>query len=357
VIGPEAPLVGGLADRLRGRGRLVLGPGADGARLEGSKAWMKELVSRAGVPTAEYRAFSDVDLALSHLRRQRPPYVVKTDGLAAGKGVLVTGSLAEAEADVRAKLSGVSFGTAGSVVVIEEAMAGPELSLLALCDGSRAAPLPLARDFKRLGDDDRGPNTGGMGAFAPVTDVPQGLVDEVMDRIVDPTLFALRREGIDYRGILYAGLMCTTEGPRLVEINVRLGDPEAQCVLPLLDGEALLASFSEAAAGRLRSVPRVRDGSAVCVVLAAEGYPDKPRSGAIIAGVEEAEQMDGVDVLQAGTVVDMAGRLAAAGGRVLDVVGSGSGITDARQRAYSAVERVAWPGSLWRSDIAREAGR
>jgi len=227
VIGPEEPLVGGLADRLRSMGRLVFGPGADGAHLEGSKEFMKKCVSEAGVPTARWGAFSKLDEASEFLRSLPGPYVVKTDGLAAGKGVLVTDDIVEAQTDAAAKLSGRSFGEAGRRVVIEEALQGTELSLLVVCDGVNAVPLAPAQDYKRLCTGDRGPNTGGMGAFSPVAAATALVVGKVMDTIVGPTLSALRRSGIDYRGVLYAGLMLTSDGPKLIEYNVRFGDPEA----------------------------------------------------------------------------------------------------------------------------------
>ncbi|HEX8803566.1 MAG TPA: phosphoribosylamine--glycine ligase, partial [Acidimicrobiales bacterium] len=271
VVGPEAPLVAGLADELRATGRLVLGPGADGARLEGSKAWMKEVVAAAGVPTARHAAFAEVEPALAFLRGLPPPWVVKTDGLAAGKGVLVTGSLAEAEDDVRAKLSGRTFAGAGRTVVIEEGMTGPELSILAVCDGTRAVALAPAQDFKRVGDGDAGPNTGGMGAYSPVPFAGPDVVADVLDRFVGPTLAALRARGIDYRGVLYAGLMMTADGPRLVEYNVRFGDPEAEVVLPRLASDLgdLLAA---AAAGRITAAvePTFVDDACVTVALATE---------------------------------------------------------------------------------------
>lgn len=348
VIGPEAPLVGGLADELRSQGRRVLGPGADGARLEGSKSWMKTLLDQAGVPTARWRSFSDFPAAADYLRSLSPPYVVKADGLAGGKGVAVTSSLEEAEADLAAKLEGRAFGEAGRVVVIEEAMEGPEVSLLALCDGKRALPLPPARDAKRLQDGDRGPNTGGMGAFSPVPDVTPALQDEILHRCVEPTLAALRASGIDYRGVLYAGCMLTAEGPKVVEFNVRFGDPEAQVVLPLIEGD-LAGLLIEAAEGRLRSEPRLRPGAAVCVVMAAEGYPTRSRRGQVIPDPKPSPE---VTILQAGTRVDEEGRLVTNGGRILDVVATGDDIAQARERAYAAVEAQAWPGAQWRSDIA-----
>ncbi len=281
VIGPEAPLVTGLADRLRGKGKLVLGPGADGARLEGSKAWMKGLLADAGVPTARYGEFRDRAPAIQFFKEMTPPYVVKTDGLAAGKGVLVTQSLDEAVEDVSAKLSGHSFGDAGRTVVIEEGLSGEELSLLCVCDGQRAVPLAPAQDFKRLADGDAGPNTGGMGAYSPVPVVGPDVVAEVMDRAVEPTLAALRRRGIDYRGVLYAGLMLTSDGPKVLEYNIRFGDPEAQVVLPRFAGD-LAGLLAEAAGGRLRTEPEWSDRAAVTVVLAAEGYPVAPRTGDVI---------------------------------------------------------------------------
>ncbi len=300
VIGPEAPLVDGLADRLRGAGRLVFGPGADGARLEGSKAFMKEVLAEAGVPTARFGVFGDPAAAKEYLRTLPGPWVIKTDGLAAGKGVLVTDSRAEAEADIDAKLSGHAFGDAGRQVVVEEGLDGPECSLLVLCDGRRLAALAPAQDFKRLGEGDQGPNTGGMGAYSPVPFVDAAMVDRLVDEAVAPLVAALRARGIDYRGVLYAGLMLTPQGPKVLEFNVRFGDPEAQVVLPRLDGD-LTGLLAEVAAGELTTVPRFLPGAAVCVVLASEGYPDAPRTGDEITGLAEAGAVEGVTVFHAGT--------------------------------------------------------
>ena len=250
VIGPEQPLVDGLADQLRGAGRLVFGPGADGARLEGSKAFMKELLNEAEVPTAAHAVFTEPEPAIRFLRTLPGPWVVKTDGLAAGKGVLVAATLAEAEADLRAKLSGEAFAGAGRTVVIEEGLTGPELSVFALCDGTRAVALTPARDYKRVGDGDVGPNTGGMGAYTPVPDIPPGLADKVVHMMIEPTLAALQARGIDYRGVLYAGLMLTPDGPKMIEYNVRFGDPETQVVLPRIASD-LGALLAEAASGEL----------------------------------------------------------------------------------------------------------
>jgi phosphoribosylamine--glycine ligase len=351
VVGPEAPLVDGLADRLRAKGRLVFGPGADGARLEGSKAWMKEVLDGAEVPTARFGSYVDAERAIAFLRTLPPPWVVKTDGLAAGKGVLVTETLAEAEADVREKLSGASFGAAGQTVVIEEGLTGPELSLLVVCDGRRAVPLAPAQDFKRIGDGDAGPNTGGMGAYSPVPVAGPDVVDAVMDRAVEPTLAALRAAGIDYRGVLYAGLMLTPEGPKVIEYNVRFGDPEAQVVLPRLTSD-LAALLADAAAGDLTSDPTFSDDAAVTVVLASEDYPEAPRTGDVITGIDEANALEGVTVFAAGVGEDEEGRLVTAGGRVLAVTGIGPTIVDARRLAYRATDLIDWRGKQHRTDIA-----
>jgi phosphoribosylamine--glycine ligase len=356
IVGPEAPLVDGLADRMRGAGRLVFGPGADGARLEGSKAWMKDLLAAAAVPTARYGSFADPAAALGFLRTLPGPWVVKTDGLAAGKGVLVTGRMDEAEDDVRTKLSGESFGDAGRTVVIEEGLTGPELSVLAICDGTRAVPLAPAQDFKRVGDGDTGPNTGGMGAYSPVPFAGDDVVGTVMDRFVEPTLAELRRRGIDYRGVLYAGLMLTPDGPRLLEYNVRFGDPEAQVVLPRLASD-LAELLAAAAAGDLRRAPPPAFGGDACVtvVLASEGYPGEPRRGDVIEGIDAAEAQ-GATVFVAGVERDGDGRLVTAGGRVLAVTGSGATVAAARSHAYAAAGCVSWPGMHYRTDIAQTLG-
>jgi phosphoribosylamine---glycine ligase len=355
IVGPEAPLVDGLADRLRAAGRAVFGPGADGARLEGSKAWMKDLLAAAAVPTARHASFTDQAAALGFLRTLPGPWVVKTDGLAAGKGVLVTGRLDEAEDDVRAKLAGESFGDAGRTVVIEEGMTGPELSVLAICDGRRAVPLAPAQDFKRVGDDDTGPNTGGMGAYSPVPFAGADVVGTVMDRFVEPTLAELRRRGIDYRGVLYGGLMLTPDGLRLLEYNVRFGDPEAQVVLPRLTSD-LAELLAAAAAGDLRRAPGPAFGDDACVtvVLASEGYPGEPRRGEVIEGLDAATAR-GATVFAAGVARDGDGRLVTAGGRVLAVTGTGATVAAARRHAYAAAGCVSWPGMHYRSDIARIA--
>lgn len=355
VVGPEAPLVDGLADRLRAQGKLVFGPGADGARLEGSKAWMKEVLIDAGVPTAAYGAFTadEERAALDFLATMPGPYVVKTDGLAAGKGVVVTESFDEARAAVIAYLSGSAFGAAGQRLVIEEFLAGPELSILAVCDGRRAVALAPAQDFKRIGDGETGPNTGGMGAYSPVPVAGDDVVAEVMATAVEPTLAALRERGVDYRGVLYAGLVLTAAGPKVLEYNVRFGDPETQVVVPRLSSD-LVELLAQAAAGEISVTPTFVDDAFVTVVCAAEHYPAAPRIGDVIEGIDAAAAT-GATVFCAGVAADADGRLVTAGGRVLAVTGSGTSIASARDVAYAAVDLISWPGMQRRTDIARRA--
>jgi phosphoribosylamine--glycine ligase len=352
VVGPEQPLVDGLADTLRAAGKLVFGPGAAGARLEGSKAWMKEVLAQAGVPTAAFGTFDEVGPAVEFLKSLPPPWVVKTDGLAAGKGVLVTHDLDEACADVEAKLAGVTFGNAGRRVVVEEGLDGPELSLMAVCDGRRAVALAPAQDFKRALDGDRGPNTGGMGSYSPVPMAGADVVDGVMRDAVEPTLSWLSDHGVDYRGVLYAGLMLTDDGPKVLEFNVRFGDPETQVLMPRWDGD-VAAVIAAAAAGRLDESPPPAFGgdAAVCVVAAAPGYPDAPQTGAPIQGLAAAGKVPGVHVFAAG----VGEGLTTAGGRVLGVTGTGASVQDARERAYQAVGKVSFPGMQFRTDIAARA--
>jgi phosphoribosylamine--glycine ligase len=353
VFGPEQPLVAGHADRLRAKGVRVFGPGEEGARLEGSKAYMKLIAEEAGLPTARWEAFDDPTLAESHLATMRPPYVIKTDGLAAGKGVLVTESLGDAVSDVRAKLEGRVFGDAGERVVIEEGLVGTEVSVFAICDGTRAVCLPAAQDFKRVGDGDAGPNTGGMGAWSPVPFVPEGFEEEIARTFIEPTLAELRQRGIDYRGVLYAGLMITADGPKLIEYNVRFGDPDSQVVLLRMTSD-LAELLAAAADGDLTRVPAptFSNETAVLVVAASEGYPVGPRTGDPIDGLEAAGAAEAVTVLGAGVGRDGSGRLTTAGGRVLNVVGTAADAAAARERAYGALAQISWPGEHHRTDIA-----
>jgi len=358
VIGPEAPLVTGLADALRAQGTAVLGPNADGARLEASKAFMKDFLRDAGVPTAQYGVFTDVESAYAFLDTMVPPYVIKTDGLAAGKGVLVTDSKADARADIVDKLSGTSFGAAGTTVIIEEGLDGEECSLLVLCDGEHLYPLVPAQDFKRVGDDGTGPNTGGMGAYAPMGRVSSATVDVVMDTIVRPTLTHLQRLGIDYRGVLYAGVMLTSRGPKLLEYNVRFGDPETEVVVPLY-GDRFFDLCLATATQQLNTLDAVATGASVTVALASHGYPESSRNGDVITGLGPDGQLstpiDDVVVFHAGTARNEAGDFVTNGGRVLAVTALADSVSTARAKAYQAVATISFDGCVVRSDIARDA--
>lgn len=354
VIGPEAPLVDGLADRLRADGKLVFGPGADGAQLEGSKAWMKDLLAEAGVPTAAYGVFTESAPAQEFLDTMTAPFVIKTDGLAAGKGVLVTDSLQEAQNAVEEYLSGESFGEAGRTIVIEEGLTGPEVSILAVCDGNRAIALSPAQDFKRVGVGDTGPNTGGMGAYSPLPFVTPDLVQEIVDDFITPTLKTLQARGIDYRGVLYAGLMLTPNGPKMLEYNVRFGDPECQVVLPRITSD-LTELLYQAASGHIADEPTFSPDFMVTVVCASEGYPTDPRTGDVISGIDAADQLDGVRIYAAGVAANDDGQLITAGGRVLNVCGQGSTLKEARDRAHAAIERISWDGMFYRDDIGANA--
>lgn len=355
VFGPEAPLVAGRADRLRAKGVRVFGPGAEGAQLEGSKAFMKEVAEAAGLPTARWGTFSEPELARDFLLSLPGPYVVKTDGLAAGKGVFVTESLAEADDDMEQKLAGETFGDAGRSVVIEEFLRGPEVSVFAVCDGTRAVCLPPAQDFKRVGDGDVGPNTGGMGAWSPVPFVAEDFADQVLHTFIEPTLAQLTKMGIDYRGVLYAGFILTDQGPKLLEYNVRFGDPDSQVVLLRMTSD-LAALLAAAADGDLTTVPppTFDDDALVLVVAASEGYPLAPRTGDAIAGLDAARSVPGATVLAAG-VGQRDGVLTTAGGRVLNVIGRGTDAAAARAVAYEALGRISWPGEHHRTDIAASA--
>jgi phosphoribosylamine--glycine ligase len=355
VIGPEQPLVEGLADRLRAQGKIVVGPGSDGARLEGSKAFMKEFLDAAGVPTARFGVFSGEAEAIAFLATMEAPYVVKTDGLAAGKGVLVTDDFNRACADVRDKLSGAAFGDAGTTVIVEEGLDGEECSLLVLCDGATAVPLAPAQDFKRVGDADQGANTGGMGAYAPMLAMTPEHVERVMREIVAPTLKELAKRGIDFRGVLYAGVMLTSKGPKLLEYNVRFGDPETEVLVPLYGG-SLFDLLVRVGGGRLEATPAPTKDFAVTVVLASHGYPQNPRSGDLISGLgvdgQLAEPVEGVTIFHAGSKRNENGSFVTVGGRVLAVTGVGPTLGLARERAYQGAALVTFEGRVMRTDIA-----
>ena len=348
VIGPEAPLVAGVADAVRGAGIACFGPSAAAARLEGSKVFAKEVMAAAGVPTARSRyceSVAEVAAALDHFGA---PHVVKDDGLAAGKGVIVTDDRAAALAHAQGCLP----------VVVEEFLDGPEVSLFAITDGLTALPLQPAQDFKRVGDRDQGPNTGGMGAYTPLPWAPPGLVDEIMESVVEPTIAELGRQGTPFVGLLYAGLALTSHGLRVVEFNVRFGDPETQAVLAKLDsplGQVLYA----AATGNLEEIGELawKPGSAVVVVLAADGYPGTPKLGGAIAGPRLQGSDDNVHVVHAGTALNAAGELVSSGGRVLGVVAQAPSLADARADAYAAIAELDAPSLFCRRDIGEAAER
>jgi phosphoribosylamine--glycine ligase len=357
VVGPEDPLVAGVVDAVEASGRRAFGPSAAAARLEGSKAWMKDVLVAAGVPTARYAAFGagQEANAFAFLDTLPGPYVVKTDGLAAGKGVVVTESIAEARTAVQAYLSGAAFGDAGRTCVIEEGLRGPEVSLFAFCDGRRAQVLATAQDHKRAFDGDAGPNTGGMGAYSPVPFVGDDVVAEMMEHALLPTLAELDRRGARYRGVLYCGLMITSDGPKVLEYNVRFGDPECQVLVPRLASD-LFVHLSESAAGDLATPIELSAESCVGVVLAAGGYPPAPdRKGDVISGLDRAGAHEGVVVFHSGTAPDAEGRVVTNGGRVLTVTAVGAGVAQARDRAYAAAAEISWPGVHYRRDIGVQA--
>jgi phosphoribosylamine--glycine ligase len=352
LCGPEAALVAGLGDAFAAEGILFFGPSQAAAELEGSKAFAKDLMSRAGVPTAAHGSFEDLAAAEAFIDRQPGDVVVKADGLAAGKGVVVTSSHAEARAAVRAMLAERRFGAAGARVVIEERLLGREVSMMALCDGTRFALLASAEDHKAVFDGDRGPNTGGMGAYSPSPLVDEALAARIGETIFAPTVRAMTEAGRPFRGVLYGGLMLTARGPMVIEWNCRFGDPETQAVLMRLEGD-LVPWLVAAARGELPAeAPRWKPGVSLCVVLAGEGYPGKVRTGDRIEGLGSDGQLADpeVKVFHAGTGGDAGGFLTA-GGRVLGVSAAGKDLDEARARVYAAVARVRWPGQHFRRDI------
>ena len=355
VIGPEDPLAAGVADALREAGVLVFGPGRLAARLESSKAFAKDFMGRHRIPTARWETHSDHRKALAALADFPGGAVVKADGLAAGKGVRVCASRAEAEAALDDIMLKRSHGAAGASVVIEELLEGPEVSLLGFCDGKRFTHLAPASDHKRLLDGDEGPNTGGMGVIAPTPHLCEEMLAEVEKKVVAPVLAGLKKDGLDYRGMLYIGLMLTPKGPRVLEFNCRFGDPETQALLPMLDGD-LLALCAATARGELPPGPLPWHGAAVSVVLASEGYPALPAVGRKITGLAEASARPGVLVFHAGTTREE-GSWKTSGGRVLAVTGVGKDLAEARQRSYAAAELIQFEGVHMRRDIGKVAVR
>ena len=354
VVGPEAPLVAGVADAIRAAGIAVFGPGAQGARLEGSKSFSKEFMLAHGLPTARYKKCTSQDEAMDYLHEVGAPIVVKADGLAAGKGVVVAEDMEEAEEAVRDCFAG-DFGEAGSVVVIEEMLEGPECSMLAFLSEGKALAMPCAQDHKRAFDGDLGPNTGGMGVYSPVPCVTPEL-EAAMQEIMQNAAAATAKEFDDaYTGVLYGGFMLTAEGPKLLEFNARFGDPETQVIMPRLESDALEA-FYMVATGKLDALDlRWTDQVAVCVVLASDGYPGSYEKGKVILGIEEAEELDGVTVFHAGTAFNQDDELVTNGGRVLNVVALADTFEDARELVYEACDKINFEGKQYRHDIALRA--
>lgn len=350
AIGPEQPLADGVADGLRAQGINVFGPNRDGAQLEASKAWAKALMQEAGIPTAASAVFDDSDAATAYVEEQGAPIVIKADGLAAGKGVTVAMTVDEAKDAISAVFSG-QFGRAGSQVVIEEFLTGQEASVLAVTDGITIRPLVPAQDHKQVGEGDTGPNTGGMGAYAPTPVVPPALLDRIQTEVLEPTVQALRNRGIDYRGVVYAGLMITPEGePKVIEFNCRFGDPETQVVLPLLEtplDQIMLACCEQ----RLEDFPPFewKSGYAACVVMAAAGYPDRYPKGMVIGGLDAAKDTGAV-VFHAGTQLEK-GSVKSIGGRILGVTALGDGFEDAIANAYRGVDAIQFENAYYRKDI------
>lgn len=349
VVGPEAPLVEGLADDLISAGIWCFGPTKQAARLEGSKGYAKDFCREFGIPTGDYRQFRDPNEAKTHIRNRGTPIVIKADGLAGGKGVVVARALEEAEAAVDALLSG-----AHEEIVVEEFLEGEEVSFFALCDGIIAMPFESAQDYKRAGEGDRGPNTGGMGAYSPPTIMTPELSHRIMREIVAPTLRGTKERGCPFRGVLFVGLMINESGPQVIEFNVRFGDPEAEVVLARLEGD-LLPLLIACATGTLGGdLPQFCSDVALAVVMAARGYPNEPIRGSKIIGIEDAEGARGTVVLHGGTR-EVDGAIFADGGRVLTITALGSDVADARERAYAAIDRIEWPAGFFRRDIGWRA--
>ncbi len=355
VPGPEAPLVAGITDAMEAAGLVCCGPSAAAAQLEGSKTFTKEIADAAGIPTAKWERFEDADAARDFVRRRGAPIVVKADGLAAGKGVVVAATEAEAIAAIDAIMEARIYGDSGAAVVIEECLTGEEVSLFALCDGTHALLLGSAQDHKRVGDGDRGANTGGMGAYAPVPAFPPEAERRAFDQFITPALAEMARRGKPFRGVLFAGLMLTSEGPKLIEYNVRFGDPECQILLTRLRSD-LLPALRAACDGELEYFDlRFFDTAAVAVVMAARGYPEAPERGGEIKGLDRAAAVPNAMVFHAGTEADAEGRILAAGGRVLAVCGTGATAAMARETAYRAVDAIDWPTGFCRRDIGWRA--
>ncbi len=353
IIGPEQPLVEGWADVLRQGGLRVFGPSAQAARLEGSKGFTKDLCAKYGIPSGAYGRFDDAAAAKEYLARQPMPIVIKADGLAAGKGVVIATRRREAERVIEEMFAGM-FGEASRSIVIEEYLEGEEISFFALCDGETAVEFGSAQDHKAVGEGDTGPNTGGMGTYAPAPIMTQALREEIMRRIIYPTVEAMKKEGCPFTGVLFAGLMITRDGPKVIEFNARFGDPETQVLMARLN-EDLAALLYQAASGTLPERPvRFRREAALCVVMAAKGYPGEYKKGTLIRGVEQAQALDGIEVFHAGTRREN-GQLLSHGGRVLGITALGATVAEAQRNAYAAVDVIDWPEGFCRRDIGWRA--
>jgi len=353
VVGPEAPLVAGLVDDLTTAGIKCFGPTQAAAQLEGSKGFTKDLCAEFNIPTAAYGRFTDAERAKAYAAQQKLPVVIKADGLAAGKGVTIAETRAEADAAIEACFAG-AFGKAGSEVVVEEFLEGEEASFFALCDGKIALALATAQDHKRVGDGDTGPNTGGMGAYSPAPVVTPAISSRIMDEIIRPTVDAMAKRGTPFRGVLFAGLMITADGPKLIEYNVRFGDPETQVLMLRLKSDLLPALLACADGVLDRFDLRWSDDAALTVVMAANGYPGAPEVGSEIKGTDAAASVEGVEIFHAGTRRD-GERLLAHGGRVLNISALGATVAEAHARAYEAAARIDWPGGFYRRDIGWRA--
>ncbi len=355
VVGPEEPLAEGFADKLASPTRVVFGPIAEAARLEADKAWAKQVMRSASIPTADSRTFNDFTTAKSYVETREEAPVIKAAGLAKGKGVIVAATKEEAIAALERIMVQKVFGDAGRTVVVEERLEGPEVSVLAIVDGRNILVLPPCQDHKRLGDNDTGPNTGGMGAFCPSNTLTPDVMETVEREILVPTIDAMRRDGIDYRGVLYAGLMLTPAGPKVLEFNVRFGDPECQPLMTRLKSDVVELMLATCAGKLDRIDVEWSDQPACCVVLAAKGYPDKPRAGDVISGLDQAEKLPGVSVFHAGTKRNDKGQIVTSGGRVLGVTALGVDLPDARRRAYEAADLINFDDKVMRRDIGASA--
>lgn len=354
VIGPDNPIAAGLADRFAAEGIKAFGPTRAAGELEWSKGFTKDLCAAEGIPTARYRRFTDAAAAKAYASDHPLPAVIKADGLALGKGVIIAATRAEAAAAIDSMFAG-AFGASGESIVIEEFLEGEEVSYFALCDGANVLPFGSAQDHKRVGDGDTGPNTGGMGAYSPAAILTPALEESVLAQIVRPTMAAMAKRGRPFKGVLFAGLMLTREGPKLIEFNARFGDPEAQVLMMRLESDVLPLLMASADGTLAAQSVAWRKAAALTVVMASEGYPENPRKGTPIAGLEDAGRTDGVHIFHAGTARDAQGRLIANGGRVLNITALGRDVAEAQARAYAAAGKIQWPEGFYRRDIGWRA--